>query len=331
MKSLDALRPVMMRSSLGSPTASVVIPAYNAADHIEDAINSVLAQTYTDYEIIVVNDGSPDTPALEKALDRYRDRIRYLRQDNRGPSGARNAGIRTARGEFIAFLDSDDKWLPEFLESQLQLIASDGQADLVYADCMIFGDSPLSGESFMRRYPSEGPVTLESVLQNRCVVVTSTVVARKRSLMQVGLFNEAYRCCEDFDLWLRLLHAGSHFTYQDRILAYHRKHAESVTAASERFLEAQITVLTELKHDLRLSSRQLELVDRRMERCTALLALRRGKRCLAEKRYGEARQAFRDANRYFQSQKLRLVEYGLRFAPTALRFALTAVGLETSR
>src|ERR671939_2007579 len=97
------------------PAVSVIIPAYNAAAHIGAALDSVFAQTFTDYEVIVVNDGSPDTPELERALDAYAGRLLYVRQENRGPSGARNAGIRRARGEYVALLDSDDLWLPAYL------------------------------------------------------------------------------------------------------------------------------------------------------------------------------------------------------------------------
>ncbi len=312
----------MSRLNSGSLTVSVVVPAYKAASFIRQAIESVLAQTYGDYEIIVVNDGSPDTPILEEALDLHAARIRYIRQENRGVSGARNTAIRAAAGEFIAFLDGDDKWLPELLESQLGMLSSRARPDFVYADALLFGDSPLAGETVMQRYPSKGAVTFESLLQNRCVVTTSTVVARRSSLMDAGLFNEAYTCCEDFDLWLRLLYKGARFTYQDRVLACHREHTESVTAAPELLLKSQIRVLEQLSLTLELSVQQQELIDSRVARCQARLALRRGTGFLLKGQYEEARRAVGAANKYFRSRKLSLVEYGLRFAPGVVRFAL---------
>src|SRR5712664_587865 len=90
------------------PLVSVIIPAYKVAPFINETLNSVFVQTFTDYEVIVINDGSPDTEELEGTLDYYRSRILYIRQDNRGAGAARNAGLRTARGRFIAFLDGDD-------------------------------------------------------------------------------------------------------------------------------------------------------------------------------------------------------------------------------
>jgi glycosyltransferase involved in cell wall biosynthesis len=103
----------------GSPLVSVIIPAYDVAEFIGEALDSVFAQTFTDYEVIVINDGSPDTAKLERALAPYLSRIVYLKQENRGVSAARNTGINAARGSLIAFLDGDDVWLPNYLEVQV--------------------------------------------------------------------------------------------------------------------------------------------------------------------------------------------------------------------
>src|SRR5262245_21206862 len=124
----------------GTPTVSVIIPAYNAAKYIGEALDSVLNQTYASNELIVINDGSPDTDELERELQKY-PIIRYIKQENRGSAAARNARLRCARGEFVAFLDADDKWLPNFLEEQLELFRS-SNVDFVFADALLFGESP---------------------------------------------------------------------------------------------------------------------------------------------------------------------------------------------
>src|ERR1700730_1568273 len=98
-----------------TPTVSVIIPAYNTALYIVETLDSVFAQTFRDFEVILINDGSPDTDKLEQVIEPYRERIVYLKQKNGGPSAARNAGIGWSRGEYIAFLDSDDSWLPQYL------------------------------------------------------------------------------------------------------------------------------------------------------------------------------------------------------------------------
>src|SRR5581483_4665750 len=105
-----------------SPRVSVIIPAYNAAAFIAETLDSVYAQTFADFEVIVVNDGSPDTEDLERELAPYREKLSYIKQENQGAAAARNTGIKAARGEFVAFLDADDTWLLAFLEKQLDLL-----------------------------------------------------------------------------------------------------------------------------------------------------------------------------------------------------------------
>ena len=107
------------RHSDTAPAISVITPAYNAAKYIGEALDSVLNQTYASHEVIVINDGSPDTNELERQIRKYPATIHYIKQENRGAAAARNAGLRCARGEYVAFLDADDRWLPNFLAEQL--------------------------------------------------------------------------------------------------------------------------------------------------------------------------------------------------------------------
>src|SRR5437588_9421301 len=104
------------------PLVSIVIPAYNIAPYISETLATVFAQTFTGFEVIIVNDGSPDTEEFEHAIQPHRERVCYLKQENRGASAARNTGLRAARGELIAFLDADDLWSPTYLEEQLKFI-----------------------------------------------------------------------------------------------------------------------------------------------------------------------------------------------------------------
>src|SRR5437870_2295504 len=131
-----------------SPKISIIIPAYNATSYIGETLESAFAQTFIEYEVIVVNDGSPDTEAFERVLDPYGDRIRYLKQENRGASAARNTGLRAARGEFIAFLDADDLWLPNYLNEQMAFIR-EHDVDLICADAIVFGDSSVDDKTYM--------------------------------------------------------------------------------------------------------------------------------------------------------------------------------------
>src|SRR5882762_5194968 len=185
---------------------SVIIPAYDTAKYIRETLDSVFTQTFENFEAIVINDGSPDTDELEQSLAPFRERIVYLKQENRGPSGARNTGIRHARGEYLAFLDSDDCWLPDFLASQMKLFIETPSLDVVYSDAQRFGDPATAGKTCMQTSPSNGPATLDSLIRMDCVVVASCTMARRQVVVDAGLFDESFRQCEDYDLWLRILY-----------------------------------------------------------------------------------------------------------------------------
>jgi len=137
-------------------TVSVIIPAYNAAQYINETLSSVVRQSYPKVEIIVINDGSSDTPILKEVITPFLERIVYVEQENRGPSAARNVGILRSRGEYVAFLDSDDFWLPEYLAFQMELFQQSPPPDVVYTDGLIIGDTrPASDEdTSIERHPN---------------------------------------------------------------------------------------------------------------------------------------------------------------------------------
>src|SRR6185369_14249286 len=184
------------RAIEATPKVSVIIPAYNIAPFIVETLESVFAQTFTDYEVIVVNDGSPDTEDFEQAIAPYLDRIQYLKQENLGASVARNTGLQAARGEFIAFLDADDLWLPAYLDQQMKFIR-ERACDLACADARFFGDPSSEGKAYMDMLmpaaATVDDVTFLQLVNADRSLITSGVVARRESIMQVGLFDEALR------------------------------------------------------------------------------------------------------------------------------------------
>ena len=315
----ESRRAVGGRRADDAPAVSVIIPAYNAARYIGEALDSVFAQTFSDYEVIVVNDDSPDTFELERALAPYRERVVYIKQENRGPGGARNTAIQASRGERVALLDSDDAWLPSFLAEQMEVLREKPALDLIYADAMLFGDSPSAGRTFMQFNPSRGPVTFESLLSGECTIITSCVVARKQALVAAGLFDESFYHSEDFDLWLRLARRGGQISYLPRVLARHRLHAASLGADDRRLIEGELKVYQKLLRELPTSARECELVRARMERRRADLALEDGRQQFMAGRYSQAAEALERANGFYHSRKLRLVLLGLRAAPRLLR------------
>lgn len=217
-----------------TPEVSVVICAYNAAPFIIDTLTSVFAQTSQDYEIIVVNDGSTDE--TEQILTPYFGRIFYVKQENAGPGAARNTAIRCALGRYIALLDSDDQWLPTYLETMLTRMKAEPAIDVLYPNAELFGAPQWEGKLFQDVCPSSAPVTLEKFLSRECNVFISAVF--KRDILDiVGMFDESLRGSEDFDLWLRMLQQGYRFDFLREPLARYRKRADSLSSGSARYFQ----------------------------------------------------------------------------------------------
>jgi glycosyltransferase involved in cell wall biosynthesis len=183
----------------GPPQVSVIIPTCNRAWCLAEAVESVLAQDVAGVELIVVDDGSTDrTPEL---LAGYGERIRVLRRENRGVSAARNAGIAAARGELVAFLDSDDVWLPGKLRAQVDFFAAHPQALICQTEELWVKDGRRVNPG--RRHRKRGGMIFEPSLE-LCLVSPSAVVVRRELFERVGLFDEGLPACEDYDLWLRV-------------------------------------------------------------------------------------------------------------------------------
>jgi glycosyltransferase involved in cell wall biosynthesis len=213
---------------------SVIIPAYNAALYVRQAIESVLAQTYPDYEIIVVDDGSTDdTPVIAQ---QFGSAIRYIRQTNLGLSAARNTGIRNAQTAVIALLDADDLWEPEFLEVMLSLLAKHPQAAGVYCGFQyINAQGNVVGKPSLRVVSPEKFYYTQVYLGNW--LAPCAVLFHRRLAEQVGLFDEALKALEDKDLWIRLsaLHP---FVGLPLALVRYRRHDSNMTADPQRMVKA---------------------------------------------------------------------------------------------
>ena len=311
----DSLQLAEMNEQL--PIVSAIIPAYNAADYIGAALDSIFSQTMTDYEVIVINDGSPDTVQLEQALAPYLSRIVYLKQENRGAAAARNAGLRIARGRFVAFLDADDFWLPEFLSEQIRFLETSG-ADMVYADALLIGSVSQQGRTYMELTPSHGKVTSVSLLNATSNVITSGVLARAASIIEVGMFDEGIKRGHDFDLWLKLAKQGARIDFQRKVLLQHRVLESSLSGDLVSRHGRTLKVLESINKRHQLSASEQAALDRSVRRGTAALNVELGKEKLLQKDFGGAAVAFKDANRFYQSWKLRAVLLGLRLAPQLL-------------
>lgn len=209
-----------------NPIVSVVIPAFNADWCVARAIDSVLAQVFDGCELIVVNDGSTDATA--DVLRRYGDQLRVVDKPNGGLSSARNAGIRAARGRYVAFLDADDAWLPGKLERQVALMASRPELSFCSTAARIEGPA---GEALGEwRCGCGGRPALEAIFEENAHVAGSgsAVLARREALDRAGGFDESLRSLEDIDMWMRLAAIGD-YACVDEPLAIILKRPDSMS------------------------------------------------------------------------------------------------------
>jgi glycosyltransferase involved in cell wall biosynthesis len=289
------------------PRVSVIVPSYNTASLIANCLDSVFAQTFSDFEVIVVNDGSPDTAQLEQVLLPYREKIVYIHQQNKGAAGARNTAIARARGEFLAFLDSDDSWLPDHLASQMNLFQTDSATDLVYADAQLIRDSG-HPKTFMEKCPSEGSATFETLVVESCQIPISTVVARKSAIVKAGGFDEKIGRCDDYDMWLRTAFSGARIAFSRKPQArLFLGRPDSLGGSQSKMTEACWKILEKTVQTLPLNDTQQKLVRDRAAEFKARCLLEQGKVQLHERHPEKARALFAEANQHFRTLKLSMV------------------------
>lgn len=218
---------------MATPRVSVLIPAYNRANYLPETLASALAQTYSELEIIVVDDGSTDATAqvVRAVAD---TRVRYIYQNNRGVSAALNTAWRAARGEFVAMLGSDDVFLPKQIETLLPLLERDTTSGFAYARAQAMDAQGNPLPQILGASPKFADRPLASLLYGDCVCGIACVI-RRATLERAGGFDETMLANEDWALWIRIAEF-SRFIFHDEILARYRMHPTSLTGArSEKY------------------------------------------------------------------------------------------------
>lgn len=224
-----------------TPAVSVIIPAYNVAPFLGEALESVKNQRFSDYEVIVVDDGSPDDVASVCAPFLTDPRFSMVRIENSGLSGARNHGISLARAPLVAMLDGDDRYRPAYLERMVAKLAAHPEASFVTCDAISFGALANAGERFSDRYPQDEPITLERLLRREATVFGLCTI-RKEALLAVGGYDQSLRSSEDLDLWLRLLATGATGQLVAEPLVDYRRHAASLSNNRARLMQTTAMV-----------------------------------------------------------------------------------------
>ncbi|MFQ5964188.1 MAG: glycosyltransferase family 2 protein [Candidatus Scalinduaceae bacterium] len=241
------------------PRVSVIIPAYNVERYIGETLDSVLVQTYSDFEVIVVDDGSNDRTAfiIKKYQKKNPEKVRLIQKENAGPARARNVGIKASTGEYIAFVDADDLWLPEKLEKQVSYFEKQPpQVGMVYTNAKKFDQQGIW--TLPKRYRKkrvEGWIYKDLLREN--MIPNQSVMVRKRCFEKVGLFEESLDIIEDHDMWLRVA-MKYEIAFLNEVLSLYREHSQGRSKGVEKTMKRAIGVMD--KH-LKMALGNIELED----------------------------------------------------------------------
>ena len=262
-KSKEWLRPLSK--------VSVIIPTYDRAAYLVEAIQSVLDQTFQDFELIAVDDGSTDN--TREVVERFNDkRIRYLWQENHGVSAARNTGIKASSGEYIAFLDSDDIWLPENLELKVRLLDSRPDIGLVCSDAYLFHSN--TGAILSKYWQAESShhtfdpfkATREPIKQlfyRGCFIMPQASMIRRQVFDTVGYFDESLTTHEDWDFMVRIVQRYP-IEIIDAPLLKLRRHDNNLSANQEKLYQGAMAAVDKVIRSGLFSKKQLSILKKRM-------------------------------------------------------------------
>lgn len=276
------------------PAVSVIIPTYNRARMVARAVDSVLNQEFRDFELIVVDDGSTDDSA--RILDGYGERLTLLRQPNSGVSAARNRGVRKASGELIAFLDSDDLWLPGKLSRQVAFFREHPEA-LINQTEEIWIRNGRRANPKKRHRKISGDIFVPSL--ELCLVSPSAVMLRKEIFDEIGLFDEDLPACEDYDMWLRISCRHPVYLIDTPLIIKNGGHPDQLSQAPglDRY---RVAALSKLIDTGRLTDEQVKkAIDMLQAKCAVYAAgcRKRGKRSEAQ-RYEQLAAGYRHRSIY---------------------------------
>lgn len=293
------------------PKVSVIIPTYNCAHYLGQAIESAMSQTFRDFEIIVLDDGSTDNTS--EVIRQYGDDIKYIRQANRGLPAARNRAIESSSGEFVALLDADDWWEPTKLSEQVPLLEADPEAGLAYTDLRVVYDDGTVIPSFLSSRPLAASGYVFDRLLLSGFILPSTVLMRRTCFEQAGRFDESMRSHEDVDLWLRICQKWKVVLVPDA-LTHRRQGAANMTSDSDLRTRYGVIFFEKALKLPDLTAGQRDSIVRRLAEAYFL----RGSFLFANGKMKECRQALRLSLQSKGSSLRTWAYYAGSFLPAAL-------------
>ncbi|MFV0422319.1 glycosyltransferase family 2 protein [Oleidesulfovibrio sp.] len=305
-----------------APAISVIIPVYNYAHMLSQALDSVKAQTWNDYEVIVVDDGSTDNTA--DVVSGYGDSVRYIYKQRGGAASARNEGIRQATAGIVAFLDADDEWVPEKLAVQMAFWEANPQYDMIYCDMqhVVRGEKVHHSYLHERDYKYFGSGWKYTDLLHESFVFTPSVLVRKHCFDVVGLHDETLLTCQDLDMWLRIARSFQ-LGFVDEPLVIRHEHGHNNTLNAERFHLNQIKVF--LRNEAESADEEVLAV---LHSRLYMQYFGLGYFYFGQMRMTECRTAMQQAIHYGGFRRQALKYYVLSLIP---KFALRILGRATGR
>ena len=242
-------------------TISLIIPCYNQAKFLVEAVESIAGQNYQNLEILLVNDGSTDeTEVIAKKLASQHKNIRFFSQVNKGPSSARNVALKEAQGEYILFLDADDFLVTNQLFTLSDFLQKNQEVSIVYTAGRYIGESSLVAKRSEDLWGDYTTDPLTSLLTRGNFILIHSAMFRRDLLGKVGLFDESLWRLEDWDFWLRCAEHGAKFAYLPGIQVPYRIHGENSTESGLKMVEARIMVLKKLLQTANLQPEQREVI-----------------------------------------------------------------------
>ena len=278
---------------IGTPKVSVIIATYNRAHYIQETVDSILGQRFRDYELIVVDDGSTD--GTRKVLQAYGTQLRYVYQENAGPSAARNEGVRHAKAAWLAFQDSDDVWLPDHLETLYAYAKEHSNCGMIFANGAYVGSPVYPGKTIIppkksRRLADQGVRLVD--LFDKSIVRLQAALVSQEAYLAIGGHDESLRICMDLDLSFRLLRHAP-LAYLDHIVFLYRKHDGNIGGNEEVRLTENIRVMQKLIEQWPTAEQELGV--RRIAKRMAYRYYRLAKGRWRRGERAEARRAIREA------------------------------------
>ncbi len=319
-----------------TPAFSVIMPAYNTGPYIEEAIRSVLAQTRPDWQLVIVDDGSPDDLAERVKKFTGDPRIVFIRQENGGVAAARNTALGAAEGEWLITLDSDDLIEPEYMARMAEIIAENPGVSLITPDARLVDETGKDlGERYsqMSAIPSALPdgEAVTRLLDHNIFIPMST--ARRSVVSELGGWDTDLNSIEDYDLWFRLAAAGHDCMIVREPLAVYRVRAGSITRDADghngRVYQMRVLLMEKVLRRDDLSPRHRRIAERSLRRAKAGRALADARSALHRDDYPAARRSAWEAWRTAHLPRHGLIAIGVGLAPGIMR-RLHARGLRSA-